>query len=166
MMTMRPTHSGKPIVDDDVTELIATSFRSSDAITPDEGLSARLFSRVLATIAENTFDSHTTVRAKSGVWMPFLDGVEIKILHTAADTASYLLKMQAGSSLPIHSHGADEECLVLEGDLYIGDELALGAGDYHRAARGVPHAKIATRGGALLYLRGDPPERVGSYGAA
>ena len=44
-----------------------------------------------------------------------------------------------------------EECLVLEGDLIMGD-LKLLPGDFHLAAKGSAHPSATTVSGCLLYL--------------
>ena len=67
---------------------------------------------------------------------------------------SYVLRMEAGGSLPSHDHSNLEECLVLEGDVSFGD-FALEAGDYHLAAPSFRHEVVTTRGGALMYIRGE-----------
>ena len=48
-----------------------------------------------------------------------------------------------------HNEG-HEECLVLEGDLTMGD-LKLLAGDFHLAAKGSSHPAATTMSGCLLY---------------
>jgi len=55
-----------------------------------------------------------------------------------------------------HVHGQDEECMVLEGEVRIGD-LVVRAGAYHLAPRGVAHEPISSEHGALLFLRGAIP---------
>ena len=57
-----------------------------------------------------------------------------------------------GASLPAHDHPADEECLVLEGEVMLGDILGR-AGDYHLAPKGLPHGTITSKTGALLFIR-------------
>jgi anti-sigma factor ChrR (cupin superfamily) len=61
--------------------------------------------------------------------------------------------MQPGASIQGHHHASAEECLVLEGDLRIGD-LHLKAGDYHVAAEGSIHPVLRSQGGAVMFVRG------------
>jgi len=104
-------------------------------------------------------DPHLTLRAGEGRWRELAPGIEMKPLRRDADTVSYLLRMAAGMRIPAHDHFEDEECLVLEGDVWLGDTHAF-AGDYHLARRGIPHGEVHTETGCLLFLRGAKPEAV------
>lgn len=94
-----------------------------------------------------------TIRADAG-WEPYSPGIAIKRLHVDADAGmrSFLLRLAPGAVADAHHHPADEECLVLEGELVIGD-LTLRAGDYHLAPKGVPHPALEAPAGALLFVR-------------
>ncbi len=95
-----------------------------------------------------------TVRAAAGEWQNAAQGVAMKLLSVddAAGMQSFLLRLSPGSRLPPHYHGTDEECLVLEGELVIG-ELRLAAGDYHLARKGGEHDSITAPHGALVFVR-------------
>ena len=101
-----------------------------------------------------------TLRENEGEWEVLLEGVEKKLLFAdpTAGTESYLLRVARRTRVPAHRHGRAEECLVLEGELFIGD-LRLAAGDYHLALPGSDHPDAWTEGGTLVYIRGDihPP---------
>jgi quercetin dioxygenase-like cupin family protein len=118
---------------------------------------ARIKHNVMQRIAALA-DRHLTVPAADDRWQPFLPGVEIKVLHEHEGVMSYLLRLAPGAMLPPHRHPLDEECVVLEGEVSIGAELAVGAGGFHLARAGTLHAPIASACGALLYLRGAVPE--------
>ena len=96
-----------------------------------------------------------TVRLNDGEWMPIRPGLERKLLYRdpATGTESYLFRMEPGALIEGHHHARAEECLVLEGDLTIGD-LHLNAGDYHVAARGSIHPVLRSQGGAVMFVRG------------
>jgi anti-sigma factor ChrR (cupin superfamily) len=104
-------------------------------------------------------DPHLTLRAGEGRWNELAPGIEVKPLRGDADTVSYLLRMAAGMRIPAHDHLEDEECMVLAGDVWLGDTHAF-AGDYHLARRGIPHGEVRTDTGCLLFLRGAKPETV------
>ena len=106
--------------------------------------------------ASNREAAGVIVRATEGAWRPFIPGVEKKTLIRNLDEGveTYLLRLAPGSRLPAHSHKIAEDCIVLEGELTIGD-LRLGAGDYHMAPAGMPHGETVSPGGALIYLRGE-----------
>jgi quercetin dioxygenase-like cupin family protein len=106
---------------------------------------------------------HLTMHADEGIWVTMLPGVEMKLLREDADTRSYLLRMAAGARVSGHGHSHEEECMVLAGDVWLGD-LHAHAGDYHLARRGVPHGVVRSDGGCLLFLRGQkqyPDMRAG-----
>ena len=63
-----------------------------------------------------------------------------------------LIRMAPGTAYPAHRHGGAEECYVLEGDLHVGDDIVMHAGDYQRAEAGSTHPVQSTRGGCLLLL--------------
>ncbi|CAN5686928.1 hypothetical protein BH11PSE7_BH11PSE7_35750 [soil metagenome] len=118
----------------------------------------RVRRQLLGRIAEASTPQHLTVQAGEQGWEPFLDGIRCKVLHEANGVLSYLLDLAPGAVLPAHRHPQDEECLVLEGDLQIGDALSLSAGGYHLARAGVLHAAITSHAGATVFLRGACPE--------
>jgi anti-sigma factor ChrR (cupin superfamily) len=131
-----------------------------DALVPepmDADLAARVKRRVLQRIAEEQRPQHLTVHAGDGQWQPFGAGVQLKLLHAAGDIWSYLLKLERGAQLPTHRHPVDEECVVLEGAVQIG-ELRLAAGGFHLGRKDVLHAPITAVEPALLFLRGARPE--------
>jgi anti-sigma factor ChrR (cupin superfamily) len=98
----------------------------------------------------------TTIQADEGEWAPFSPKVSIKVLRRDGDTQSYLLRLEPGAVVLPHVHGHDEECMVLEGEVRIG-ELVVRQGAYHLAPRGVAHEPIRSDSGALLFLRGAIP---------
>lgn len=97
--------------------------------------------------------AHLTIRDVEGIWVPLLPGIRMKLLREDEATRSYLLRMAPGAVLPGHGHSMDEECMVLEGDIWLGDVHAH-AGDYHLARGGLAHDTLRTEGGCLLFLRG------------
>jgi hypothetical protein len=125
-------------------------------IAPSPERARALRARVLAGIhaaAPAGALEHLTVFGAEGIWVAMLPGIEMKLLREDADTRSYLLRMAAGACLPGHGHSQDEECMVLEGDVWLGDTHAH-AGDYHLARGGLAHAELHSDGGCLLFLRG------------
>lgn len=123
----------------------------------DEALIARVRQRVSAAIRAQAPGppAHHTVRAADAGWQEVAPGVARKMLWTAPGAESCLLRLAPGASVPAHAHPADEECVVLEGSLCIG-ELVLQAGDFHVAPGGSSHAATTTATGAVVYLRGAP----------
>ncbi|MBI4005645.1 MAG: cupin domain-containing protein [Gammaproteobacteria bacterium] len=119
-----------------------------------------IFNRILQNIrlaSGNPLPDYHTVHQDTGVWMEVAEGVEMKILYKDARSTSFFLKLKPGARLHSHIHIADEECLVLDGELMLGEGIHLQKGDYHFAAKGLPHAVAYSRTGALLFLRSEKP---------
>jgi hypothetical protein len=96
----------------------------------------------------------TTQRAALSAWEQLPGGVgRRQLAHVDAGFTS-LQRLAPGSDLPAHTHTQDEECLLLEGELFVEDRL-LRAGDYQLAPAGSTHTSITTDSGALLYRHGD-----------
>ena len=62
------------------------------------------------------------------------------------------IRMQPGSTLDAHFHTQTEECLIVEGEIFIGAHR-LCALDMHVAAGGTAHAPITSPRGALILVR-------------
>jgi anti-sigma factor ChrR (cupin superfamily) len=117
----------------------------------------RVRSRLMKSIAADSIRHHTAISADSGGWHRFLPGIERKVLQEHAGVMSYLLKFAPGAVLPAHRHPHDEECVVLEGRLRIGD-LVLGPGGFHAVRQDVLDADSTTDDGCVIYLRGASPK--------
>ena len=118
---------------------------------------ARLRTRLLSRAKAGRTPQLDTVHAAEGNWKPFLPRVAIKVLRREAGVQTYLLRLDPGGVLLPHEHPQDEECMVLEGEVRIGDIVA-SQGDYHLAPQGVDHGAIVSDQGALLFLRGAIPK--------
>ncbi len=118
----------------------------------------RIRGQVLGRIAAQSTAVHKTLAAGDEGWEPFIDGIAIRVLHEDSGVLSYLLRLSPGAVLPGHRHPMNEECLVMEGELTIGDALTVSAGGYHLALAGSLHAPITSRDGAVIFLRGACPE--------
>jgi quercetin dioxygenase-like cupin family protein len=94
------------------------------------------------------------VRAQEGEWENIgLSGIQTKRLFVDEphDSVTMLVRMPPGASYPRHRHAGPEQCLVLEGDLHIGD-LVLHAGDYQCAIADSRHDVQYTEGGCVLFI--------------
>lgn len=65
-----------------------------------------------------------------------------------------LYHAQAGAAVPQHSHGHDEECLMVQGELFL-DDVLLQEGDYQLAPAGTGHRVTETDTGVVIYAHGD-----------
>lgn len=138
-------------------EVLAALAEDAGAEPLAPAIAARIKHRLMQRIAA-TETRHLTVPADGGQWQPFSPGVRIKVLNEAGGIMSYLLQLAPGASIAPHRHPVDEECVVLEGTVCIGDDLVVGAGGFHLAREGLLHASIHAPQGATLFLRGATPQ--------
>ncbi|MBM4207726.1 MAG: hypothetical protein FJ190_06805 [Gammaproteobacteria bacterium] len=89
-------------------------------------------------------------------WDEIQPGLFRSELWTDGAFVSQFYRMSPGAVLAGHTHPADEECMMLDGELFLGDIL-LQAGDYQVAVKGSKHGEIYTDTGALLYVRSAAP---------
>jgi quercetin dioxygenase-like cupin family protein len=121
---------------------------------------ARLHDELMRRIREEPPRGTFTIRAAEMQWVAAGPGVEVRVLRKDEERndQTVLIRMQPGSVVVGHRHTQEEECLVLEGEVFIGD-YRLGQGDMHVARPGVVHAPIRAPHGALLLIRSESPPR-------
>ncbi|WP_372524508.1 cupin domain-containing protein [Piscinibacter sp.] len=152
MNTSRPDDERSALAAD-----LLAAFAEAQAPEPlPETTASRIKQRVFERIAAAE-RGHVTVQPGSGDWSPFLPGVHIKVLHESGGIMSYLLRLQPGAVIPPHRHPIDEECVVMQGRLQIGDDLLLAAGGFHLAHKDTLHAPLSSVDGATIFLRGASP---------
>jgi quercetin dioxygenase-like cupin family protein len=137
-------------------DLIAELSANQAAEPMSPAIAARIKHRVLDRIARAE-TSHTTLHASDDGWQPFKQGVHIKVLNEADGIMSYLLRLAPGAVVDAHRHPIDEECVVMEGVVRIGDDLVVRAGGFHLAHKNTLHAPITSELGATMFLRGASP---------
>jgi anti-sigma factor ChrR (cupin superfamily) len=110
-------------------------------------------------------DDGLTVHADEGEWIQIKPKVAVKplSLDREAGTRSFLMRLDAGAQWPAHMHSVDEECVVLQGNVSIGD-LTIQEGDYHLAPKGMKHEEFISEQGALLFLRAGIKDTELSFG--
>lgn len=100
-------------------------------------------------------EAPVTLRRGEGAWAELEPGVHARLLRDDGVHRSCLLRLDPGARLDRH-HPADEECLLVEGEAFLADEL-LRPGDYHLAHAGAPAKAVASDVGAVLFVRGASP---------
>jgi quercetin dioxygenase-like cupin family protein len=85
-------------------------------------------------------------------WRQLAEGVEKKVLWTDGIRESRFYRMQAGAEVAAHLHLLEEECLVVQGEVFLDDSL-LCCGDYQLAPPGTRHNQVSTDVGAVLFVR-------------
>lgn len=125
-------------------------------ITGASGRSASPLEQHLAPNSQAERDGGlVTVRARDAKWeQTAVPGVLLCVLaiDRQRDQFTALVRMAPGAAYPRHVHRGPEHCLVLEGDLQVGDET-LRAGDYQLARVDSGHGIQTTEGGCLLYIQ-------------
>lgn len=94
-----------------------------------------------------------TVRADEGQWADFLPGVQTKELWREGGERSMLVRMQAGAHVPGHPHPYPEDCLLLDGEAFIGDTL-FRPGEFQHAPADSVHQDLTSDVGALMFVHG------------
>jgi len=95
-----------------------------------------------------------TARARDAVWQEYAPGIRRRVLWQADGTVAYLARAVHGALVPSHGHHRDEECLMLDGDLFLGDILVRG-GDFQLAPAGLVHDVVQAGSDCTVYIRGD-----------
>lgn len=96
----------------------------------------------------------TLVRDRDAGWPEFAPGIRRRVLWAAGGEAALLYCTDPGAAVPQHRHGHDEECLMVQGELFL-DDVLLQQGDYQLAPAGTGHRVTATDTGVILYAHGD-----------
>lgn len=99
-------------------------------------------------------DQPVSVRDADAGWPDFAPGIQRRVLWQRDGQAAMLYFVQPGVRVAHHAHEHDEECLMLQGDLFL-DDLVLRPGDYQVAPVGTNHRVTETDTGVVLYVHGD-----------
>lgn len=96
-------------------------------------------------------DRPVTLRRDEGEWDARAPGVGERRLRDDGMHRSSLLRLEPGARLE-RPAGADDECLLVEGEAFLADRF-MQAGDYLLAPAGAPGRAVHTDVGAVLFLR-------------
>ncbi len=120
-----------------------------------------VWERVASALDGPLLPGTTTVRKAEGEWLQLAPGCECKTLFVDRDRGykNLLLRMAPGATLPAHDHAKEEECMVLEGEMIIGD-ARFQTGDFHIAHPGTRHPPVRSELGALVYIRAELSDPV------
>lgn len=124
-------------------------------IEPTARARSRMHDKLMARVRADKQASEPelqTVAAADGEWLETGPGNFVKILRVDEESMSMIVRLGPGCTFPAHSHPADEETYVLEGETWFGD-IHLVAGDYHLAPKGTEHGEVRTEEGCVLLIR-------------
>ena len=148
------TNNEKGLMQTIPDEVMGELLMSVSPVMPEKTRADGLRNKILSQInaADQAGIGLLTVRAEEGTWVNVGPKVDMKVLQDDGENRSLLFRLLPGARLPAHAHPADEVCIMLEGEGYIGGTF-LRAGDYHFAPRGLPHRESYSETGAVLFIR-------------
>ena len=148
------TNNEKVLMQTIPDEVMGELLMSVSPVMPEKIRADSLRKQVLSQInpADQAGLGLLTVRAEEGKWVNIGPKVDMKVLQDDGENRSLLFRLHPGARLPGHTHPADEVCIMLEGEGYIGGTF-LRAGDYHFAPQGLPHRESYSETGAVLFIR-------------
>jgi quercetin dioxygenase-like cupin family protein len=128
----------------------------SAPVSVDDSVKITMMRKIQRRINDACPAGGKTVRDSVMDWFKLNEHISIKVLHRdrQRNIQTALWRLQPGAVITGHQHDNDEECLVVEGSIQLGDYI-LYAGDYHRMESGSYHGDIHSKDGALLFLRHD-----------
>jgi len=143
-MTLPPN-----VLDDETLQSLGEAIAPFE-LSPDQR--AQMRARIMERVAPP--QRTATVRGSSVQWRQVWPGVWVQQLYLDSQTRAQttLVRMDPGSVIPAHVHDHDEECLVMEGEILLGD-YAVRRGDYHVAHAGSAHGALTAPSGALFMIR-------------
>lgn len=95
---------------------------------------------------------HTVLINQAQGWLEVQPGVLKLDLCSDEQRTSSFYRFAPGAQCPAHAHPQDEECMVLDGEVFLGDCL-LKAGEYQLAPTGSYHREVMSDVGCLLFIR-------------
>lgn len=136
----------------DYADLRAALLQSLRPDPPQQDRVLALRTRVL----DAALGPYRIIRGAEVAFRPLIPGVAIKPLRVdrGGNTQTSLWRLDPGSAIPAHSHSAEEECMVLEGEILWGGS-AYGPGDFLVARPGAHHEPFLSPRGALLMIRSE-----------
>lgn len=118
------------------------------------GLASRGGAQVFVREAQQPVAGRALVRDADAGWPEFAPGIGRRVLWSGGGQAALLYRAEPGAGVPGHGHGHDEECLMVQGELFL-DDLLLQQGDYQLAPAGSGHRITETDTGVIIYAHGD-----------
>lgn len=154
----RPAKNNKPaVLDENLAEAIAGAVRPVEL---SEGARTSMRNRIAARIDPVQPANTETVRGEAVEWLSAWPNVWVKLLRqdVSSNLQMVLFRIEPGGVVPAHVHTKEEECLVLQGEIHIGQHR-VGQGDLHIARPGAEHGNITTRTGAMVLVRSEIPPK-------
>ena len=132
-------------------EGIFSDLPAAEAEPPSSGMFEKILDRIEGSGAD--LPGTLTNRAGTANWFEISPGIKGRLLHIdrTLNRKHLLIRMAPGATYQPHPHDADEQTLVIEGDLSFGP-LDLKAGDFHTATPSSLHPPGSTVNGCLVHV--------------
>ncbi len=137
------------LANEDVVLLDELMAETIEPVAPPPALKTRIM-----TLVRDIPQNSRTVRSHEGHWTQTpMQGVKIKLLtiDDTRGTATILMDLAPGATLPEHGHHGDEQTFVLSGSCRIGG-VSLEKGDFHHIGGDARHGRVVSDGGCVLLL--------------
>ncbi len=121
---------------------------------PPAALKEKLMAAVSG-MPQNPIQGVFVIRGGGGAWKPTpWEGVDYKPLYYDEETTmqTVILRLAAGARYPSHRHKRPEQCLVLRGDVSVGEGVEMGPGDFEWAEASTEHQFVTSREGCELLI--------------
>jgi hypothetical protein len=119
---------------------------------PPDGLMAQIDARLDA--RERFVRLAQTLREPEGEWIVIAAGLRCKVLERYPEQRRQMILLEAepGALYPAHEHREMEELYVMSGDLVVGDDDQLRAGEFLVSQAGSRHPDLTTRTGCRCLI--------------
>jgi anti-sigma factor ChrR (cupin superfamily) len=123
----------------------------ADVLAPPHDLQSALAQRVARDTGRAAEPPHA--RWREPAWEKVAPGIECKLLSTDLERqrVSMLVRLAPGASYPAHTHAADEQLHLLDGELWI-DGRKLHPGDYNHGEPGKADERVWSETGCTCVL--------------
>src|SRR5688572_10802934 len=127
--------------------LLAPLAMAMPEVAPPDGLWARIDGAIDQ--AEADLPQTVEERLEEGVWREIAPRIEIKQLW---DDKTFLVRCGPGGVFPGTPHKRFEHCLIIQGDMLVGEQTYQ-VGDYHGVPAETAHGAFTSRTGLLMLVR-------------
>jgi anti-sigma factor ChrR (cupin superfamily) len=131
----------------------------TDVLRPHGSLWHRLADRIASETGKAPVQpsSHAWTEPE---WEEVAAGIHCKLLASAPDRVSMLVRLAPGVAYPPHRHAGVEELHLLDGELFI-DDRKLFPGDFNRAEPGTADQHVWSETGCTCVLITSPHDVLG-----
>jgi quercetin dioxygenase-like cupin family protein len=136
-----------------ITETVSALALAVPPVPPPASLRSRVLDRIRSRGETSGVPGQHVVRAGHGRWKQLAPGVTACRLYLNRERGEItsLLRLEPGATYAPHRHSSPEQCYVLEGDVFDGENRFY-AGDYECSEAGTIHHVQSTEHGCVLLI--------------